>query len=514
MKFFKKLIALILCIALTIITGCSARQETAKEDEVVTLRFLMHGVGEMRDSQEVWDLFNEKLQDYLPGTRVEFEVVGSHSGYAGTWERICAAGETVDVAWIGYPHDLKKEVKQGNILPLDDYYKYVPDLTAEIPKWVLDLGRYNGKSYLVPNMQMMTTTPYGVRTHKELAEKYELDIDTIIKNFNDGDVITREDFKPFEDYLEKLKQDGKIGKGVSKSFISTIASKIGHLGEAKENIVANTCIDWTSDELKVYDRLEDFPQNEEFYDMTHDWYEKGYIREDINKVLDDDVDVGKKDGYVLWAEQGFLNDDDIDSKRLGFQVISFPIYKKTYISNGNPTTNLAIPATSQDPVHAIKLIELLNTDKGKELYNLLVYGIEGKHYEKISDTKIKWLEPYPPGDSMENSYGYYSWAVGNSFNAYETQYMPDGWNEYIQELNEKSPSSPLLGFVLDTEPIELELAQYAAIDAEYATVEFGAYSNYKELRAERKARLKAAGSDRILAEVTRQVNEWKKNKDK
>ncbi len=511
MRGFKNLLVLFLCACIMFFSGCTAKQVPYSE-EIVTLRFLMYGVGEMRDSQEVWDIFNEKLQEFIPNTRVEFDVVNDDN-YAEKWKRICAARETVDVVWIGYNQDVRQEMRQGNILPLDDYYQYVPDLVKELPEWIFELGRYNGKSYLIPNSQMMTIAPYGVRTHKVLAEKYNLDIETITKNFNDGEVITREDFKPFEDYLEILKQNGELGKGVSKSFISSIASKIGHLGEAKENIVANTCIDWTSDELRVYDRLDDFPMNDEFYDMTRQWYEKGYIREDILKVISDSSDMQKKDGYVLWAVPYYLNDDDIESSELGFEVLSFPLYQKTYISSSAPTTNLAIPSTATDPVRSIKLIELLNTEKGKELYNLLVYGIEGRHYEKLSDTKIKWLQPKPNGESMENAYGYYPWALGNSFNAYETQYMPEGWNDYIEKLNASAPKSPLMGFVLDPEPIELELAQYAAINAEYATLELGAYPNYKELLAERKLRLKRAGSDRILEEVQRQINEWKNNKE-
>lgn len=37
----------------------------------------------------------------------------------------------------------------------------------------------------------------------------------------------------------------------------------------------------------------------------------------------------------------------------------------------------------------MQLIGLMNTEKGKDLYNLLVFGIEGEHYTKVNDKEIQ-----------------------------------------------------------------------------------------------------------------------------
>ena len=53
-------------------------------------------------------------------------------------------------------------------------------------------------------------------------------------------------------------------------------------------------------------------------------------------------------------------------------------------------SNTAISINSAHPERAMKLIELMNTEKGKgHLYNLLVYGIEGEHYTKVNDNEIQ-----------------------------------------------------------------------------------------------------------------------------
>ena len=167
----------------------------------------------------------------------------------------------------------------------------------------------------------------------------------------------------------------------------------------------------------------------------------------------------------------------------------------------------------ENPEKAMEFLNLMNSSKGKDLFNLLVYGFEGEHYKKISDTEIEWLLDGQPGTSSDMAYGFSAWALGNTFNAYTTQYEAEGWNEYIlNEVNATAVVSPLAGFSLDRQPIKLELAQYDAIFNEYLYLDLGATANYKELIKERNEKLKKAGTDKILKEVQRQIDEWKKTK--
>ncbi len=512
MKKFTKGIALTMsCMMLFSAVGCSKGSKNVSGDDDVTLKVLLQGSEAMKDSQEVWGKFNEQLPQFIPNTQVEFEVIQS-ANFAEKWKLIAASKEQVDVLWFGFMLKLYDEVNRGSIQSLDDYYQYVPDLTAELPSWILDLGKMNGKSYVVPIAQMMVSLPYGVVTPQALADKYHLDTNAITETFSKKETITRDDFKIFEDYLEQLKQNGELGQGVSKSFISQLASKIGGLGQYKENLVGSACIDWSKDDLTVYDRLTDFPESKEYYAMIRDWYKKGYIREDILSLTDAAADEGKANGYVLWSASHFKDNSERLSKKYGMEVLSIPMYQELMVPYTTPTTNLAIPKTAVSPERSMRLIELLNTKKGKDMYNLLVYGIEGKHYNKINDTTIEWLEPKAPGSSSENAYGFYNWSIGNTFNSYETQYDTPGWNDYIEnEVNANATISPLAGFSLDTAPIQLELAQYAAIEKEYNYIEYGTTENWEELLEERNTKMKQAGSDKIIEEVRSQVNEWKAN---
>lgn len=50
-----------------------------------------------------------------------------------------------------------------------------------------------------------------------------------------------------------------------------------------------------------------------------------------------------------------------------------------------------VSANTDHPKEAVEFLEAVNTDP--KLMNLFTYGIKGKHYEKIGNDTIKWLDP-------------------------------------------------------------------------------------------------------------------------
>ena len=68
---------------------------------------------------------------------------------------------------------------------------------------------------------------------------------------------------------------------------------------------------------------------------------------------------------------------------------------------------------------------LVNTDTN--LRNLLMFGIEGKHYEKINDKQIKKFDG--------KKYDVVSWAYGNLLGTYVSENDPvDKWDAF-EEFN-------------------------------------------------------------------------------
>lgn len=497
---------LIVCLAIGAFAGCG-KEKVADGEEQVTLKWLIGGPGKLEDSEMVWAKFNEELKKYLPNTTVEFTVI-PHSDYAEKWRLMSAAQEPMDIVWVSYALNFVDEVGKGSYMDLTELAdKYGQEMKSEFPDWLLELTTVNDKIYAVPNYQMMAM-PVGFSIDKTHVDKNWIDINKASEMFLSKKVLHKDDYKIFENYFQKVLESNEKVKYVSSSFLSrAVKDMIGMPSGGIETIIANACIKNDEDGFKVYDKLVDFPDNYEYYDLMNEWYKKGYIRKDIL------ANSSEKEGdYLLWWTSVFKGTKERLAIKYGKPMEIINLYDLPVIGYKGSTTNTAIAANCKHPERAMKLINLMNSKRGADLLNLLSYGIEGRHYEKISNGRIKWLEPEIPGSS-NNRYGYDNWVIGNTINSYTTQSDPEGWNEYINnEINMKAKMSRLAGFTLDTKPIKMELSQYEAKLKEYAYLDKGTTPNYKEVLEERNRKLKEAGSEKIVQEVQRQIDEWAKNR--
>lgn len=504
----KKTIIFMLLISLMLLSfsGCGQKQEE-KQDEQVELTWVFGGPGDLEDSERVWQAYNEKLADYLPNTKVKFMVI-PHSDYAEKWRLMSASQEDVDIAWVSWALSFIEEVSKGSYMDITDLIdKYGQDMKADFPDWLLDLTTIDGRIYAVPNYQMMASGS-GFSIDKTHVDKGWLDIKKAEDVFCSGKVLRKDDYKIFEDYFQKVQASDEKVRYVSSDFLTSgVKNRIGMPYGDVEQIICNAVIKWNDTDFKVYDLLTDFPENYEYYDLAYDWYKKGYIRKDI--LENPTENVGE---YLLHATSILKGSAERASIIFGKPMEVFASRKEYYVSYKGSATNTAVAANSKHPERAVQLMNIMNSKKGADLLNLLTYGFEGEHYKKVSDDRIEWLGKEVPGGS-NNKYGYQNWALGNALVTYTTQSDPEGWNEYIHnDVNMKAQMSRLAGFTLNQKPIKLEIAQYNATLKEYAYLDKGTTPNYKEVLEQRNAKLKEAGSERIVAEVQRQIDEWVKNK--
>ena len=168
---------------------------------------------------------------------------------------------------------------------------------------------------------------------------------------------------------------------------------------------------------------------------------------------------------------------------------------------------------SEYPDVAVKLINLLSTKEGIELYNLLVYGIEGVHYtvDKELEDGDKMITPkdYAEEGNSSSSYGLWKWIVGNAKNAYITSNQPETFKETIYEFmneGELSVVSPLMGFALDATTIETKLGQIRAIANEYGGPIGSGAVDTEGLLKEMFEKHEHAGTKEVCAEIQAQVD--------
>jgi len=160
----------------------------------------------------------------------------------------------------------------------------------------------------------------------------------------------------------------------------------------------------------------------------------------------------------------------------------------------------AISRTSPNPDLAIRLLELINTDE--QLFNLLLFGIEGVHHERVS---VNQVSPIPGAGWMLGSA---AWQFGNQFNAwYMDGQEPGIWAE-TERINREAEISPMRGFMFDTEPVRTELAQIMAVQSEFDDDTIFALSNWEAAWEEKREKMHLAGIDTVIAEIERQLAEF------
>lgn len=480
-------------------SGCGKKEEGDDTQGNVTLRYIMPGPGKQEDSDEVWNAFNEKLHEHLPNVDVEFEVFPM-SDYKQQFMLMQASDEQIDIVNM-YGLTFSTEVENGTLAPMDELLeKYGADVKAALPEWLWEYMKIDGVQYGIPSYQMLSTfSAYAFQ--QEQADKY-LDKEALKKALYSSNHITDEVYKVLEDYMQKLKDNGELYLGMNQWKPE----------KGYEGILSNYTIDIDDPECKVMYgfRREDAKKD---YERHARWYKKGFIREDSLSANDAGNKQGTKDGYVIWTEQYTPWLEENLEKSYGMDIELIPLTEKYYISKDNAASGTGIMAASKHKEEAMQVLNLLQYDR--ELYNLLVFGIEGKHYNKISDTRIE--TPYESGQgSMNDKYGIYKWIVGNTSLAFDTQNEHEGYSQWWQEdVNSSTWRSRLIGFIPDTTAIADKVDQINAIKGEYlASLISGSLDNWEEIYDEWMKKIEAAGNSEVEAELQRQVDEFLTNKNK
>jgi putative aldouronate transport system substrate-binding protein len=151
----------------------------------------------------------------------------------------------------------------------------------------------------------------------------------------------------------------------------------------------------------------------------------------------------------------------------------------------------------------MEFLDLVNTNA--EIYNLICYGVEGKHWKWVDqDTKV--IEKV--ADSGYNPDA--NWEFGNAFNAYYFNAAQIPVVEEQKKINQTAVPSPVLGFTFDKKSVETELATFPSADPVWAELFGGTVADVKGKIEEGVNILKDAGVEKVITEVQTQIDAWKK----
>ena len=373
---------------------------------------------------------------------------------------------------------------------------YAPQTKALLGKDYLDGAKINGKLYAIPNNRDKGRH-YGLIAREDIVKKYHMDL---------SKVKSLEDMEPFFEMVKRGEPHMTPLQGYSAQSGLTLLPYENILffedipGAIKKNTSDYKVINqYASEEMMIH------------YRLMREYYLKGFI--ELPYLLDEqDYMSGRISDYSsgkYFAVIDVLYPETLQQQEraYGYNYISIPLtlpYMRTIDSVGNM---LAISKASKHPERALMLLEQVNTDP--QFNNLINFGIEGVHYDvvgKKGDIKIirgtENQEAYNPG---------LGWAFGNQLLNHIYDYEdPDMWTK-IEAFNNELIISRLLGFNFDTSSVAAEVGACRNVyDMFGPLLEIGAVDPDEYVPLMQQA-FKEAGSDKIIAEMQRQVDEWRSN---
>jgi putative aldouronate transport system substrate-binding protein len=514
----KKLVSFLLIVSILLVAaGCTsaatpaeapaAGESTGPTGEIVTLDYYWIGNADTDQRALVEAAINEYVQP-LMGVNVVFHIVGW-----GDWDTkaitALQAGEKVDIFFTADWRNYMQLASQGLFLPLNDIdgeygnllEKYGPDILTGLNPAFISGTQIDGVNYAVPTNKELTV-PEGFVYNVGLANEIGMTAE---------DAANIKTFADMEPWLEKAKAarpdeypyltDGATGfnpwvpgfaSGVSSNLIS-MAFAPGADGVFDETIVSVVETDWAAAHMA----------------LMREWYEKGWIHPDAGLTTFNANEIRNAGKFLIQPQplkgsnikaQELVNASGNDQLALG-EIYGQPKINITTHSGGSM---LAIPSVSEHPVEAMKFINLMHSDS--KLLNMMLFGVEGTHWEFAADGRVKILN-----SAWYGAHGG-AWTLGNTLLQAVSDKEDPNKNKMLIDYSDDSIDHASLGFRFRTEPVAAELTAIAAVaDGMERALMTGYVDPAVELPKYIDA-LKAAGLDTVKAEVEKQYDAWKATK--
>ena len=446
---------------------------TSKDDlsEEVNLKWYI-----MAQEPAGFDRVMEEANKYLKEKlNVNLELVCIQAGdYQQKTQMIMASQEEFDLMWMNASY-YEPSVTKGAFLPLDELLETTPDLKDLFEEGTWDATRVNGEIYGVPMLQVLYGQG-GLWFIKSIVDKYDLPVEEI-------------------KFLEDLTPIYQTVKDNEPADIIPLRAAITPHFDPYMTQVTGTSF-YIDEAGKVTNKRELNIKNNK---VMQEWYSKGFFPADVTTMTDENslIKAGKIFSRFSRQLPGVSGKFKISN---GYDVVNVAT-NEAVISRGSvQSTMTAISATSKHPERALKLLELMQTDK--YLFNLMAYGIEGQDWEKDPENEKR---------IQRESGAYYvpEYLIGNQFLAYILpSYEDTVWEETIEE-NAKAKIDPNNSFWFDRTPVETELTNLAAISTEYDNQLSYSTIPVEETYAKIDEKQKLAGVDKVVDEIQTQYDAWK-----
>lgn len=500
-------------------TGCTGNSGSTSDTsggenkEPVELSYYISN-GAVNDQKRIMDKANEIIGEEI-NARLNLVLV-EPGAYADKINMMISGAEEWDLCYMGDWGGMNfyQNAKKGAFADLTEKLPEIAPVSySKVPENLWNNVTVDGKIYGIFNYQQWGfAARKGFAVRADMADKYNLDY----KSLKGKDPLTvLNAFTPFFEQVHKDNPDMVCWETSANYNLYTgdpLYWDMENIGDAKMP-------GWISydDPTKVINQFET-EEFEAYCNIMHDWYNKGFVRKDGATLTNTDAD--RKAGKIVAATQ-YGWPDTVDMPELeaitGMSMTDNKVPAYTF-----STTRTILPAgvnaatcissTSKNVDKALELAELLNSND--ELFNLISLGEENVDY-KYNDQGMY--------EAIQGKYhfNYCEYQIGQSFDENfsrstishneDGEIQKKGFKE-LYETEKTTESSPLSGFVFDTDPVKTEVASVSAIVTEMLPALGSGAVDPAEKLPEFLERIKQAGADKIIAEKQKQLDEFNASK--
>ncbi|MFD0960045.1 ABC transporter substrate-binding protein [Paenibacillus chungangensis] len=493
--------ALLIVMLVSLISACGSSNNNAgngegaatgdtKENKLVKLNVVMMSTNK-DDKDEVVKAVNEITREKL---NIEMDVTFiSYGNYVQQTTMMLSSGKGVDLLPI-YMTPLATAANNGQIIPLTKLLdQYGQGLVEAIGAEYIESGRVGNDIYGITTGRDLAKA-YGFEMRKDLADKYNIDYENIttLDQLEEALMTIREN-EP--NIIPVVPPNGELVRNWGWDPLGDDMTNLGVLMDFGK-------------ELKVVNLYEtDFYKD--FVTRMNRWYKNGLIMQDaINNTENTGtlMKAGSAFGGFANLKPGF---DVQETRNYGTEIVVSEIVPAYSTTTDVQMATWAISSGSKNPEAAMKLLNLMYTDP--DVMNLLIYGMEDKHYIKVGDAANgQSIIDYPEGMDGSNS-GYRpsgGWMWPNQTIGHVWNGNPADYWEVQTEFNNTAIRSEAYGFTYDSSKVRNQVTATSNVVAKYHHALMTGMLDPEETLPVFQKELKAAGIDDIIKEKQAQLNKW------
>lgn len=482
-------------VLLLVLSGCDGKPKRGEEpSDPIIITYQTAAYSRLDGLDRIQYAINAIASEEI-GVAVEFlteDIQASFTDYP-LWLN---QGKRIDLMMLNY-QDIQNYVKNGQLLALDDLIGQVGGGIQSIIDSGVDLTSGTTVDGRVYGLAVASDAGSGVGGGLWIARRY---LDEAGFRYDADHIYTMEELNIIFARLKELHPNQyPLGQMTASHTFSTYMYFYGIDNPFGVGNVSGDIEIETGQVINFYETAE----YREFLSWMRLWYSSGYIYPDAAYTGLSSIEL-MKNGDIL-STSHVSQPGMFSAEEVGEELVCLMLSEVTQTNASSRGVFWVIPATCQDPVSAMKFLNLMYSDQ--RIVNLFVWGEEGRDYHFLD--RNEGIISYPEGVAMEtaeyyNPYGLYGdMRLAYSLNSNELKKQLEDYRAKTIRIGQE-----YTGFFFDETPVSSQAWQVRQVLKRYLPVlEAGCIELDKNYAAFLDA-LREAGIDAIITEKQRQLDEW------